>query len=204
MSGYGWEQADSGTPEHNWEKYYELKEGDVYVEAGAFWARYGKIASRKVGSQGKVILIEPSPMNVLTIRDVIKHYDLKNVTVVEKAVGLGKQNRKLLIGDNPSGPHLVTDDYVSPATIQVDMDTVPNILAELGIDRVDLFAGDVEGEEVWMVMPMRNELLRTQKVRHVAVAAYHKSGNADALICMLETNHYKGAKYEDGVVYAHI
>jgi hypothetical protein len=36
----------SCSPEHQWEGKYRLREGDVFVEAGAFWGRYGLIASK--------------------------------------------------------------------------------------------------------------------------------------------------------------
>ena len=78
--------ARNKTPEHQWERYYNLKPGDVYVEAGAYLCRYGRIASRKVGSGGRVILIEPSPRNVEVIKEVIDEMNLGNVILVEKAV----------------------------------------------------------------------------------------------------------------------
>lgn len=195
--------ADSGTPEHNWEKYYQLKPGDVFVEAGAFWGRYGKIASEKVGPTGKVVLIEASPMNADTIRDVVSTRNLTNVIVVQKAVGLEKKIEKFLTSDNPAGHHIVPIDYNHPLAVEVQVDTVPNILAELGIDHVDLFACDIENAEVWTVMAMRTPLMTDFKVKNFAVAAYHAVGNAEAIMCMLETFHYRGVKYEDGVVYAH-
>ncbi len=63
-------------PEHNWEKHYHLKEGDIYVEVGAFWGRYGL---RAINSKcSKVILIEPSPENITTIKNLLNIIELKN------------------------------------------------------------------------------------------------------------------------------
>lgn len=36
-----------GVPEHNWEKYYQLKEGDIFVEVGPLIGRYAVIVTKK-------------------------------------------------------------------------------------------------------------------------------------------------------------
>ena len=59
---YSLDMVLSGGPEHDWERYYKLKPGNVFVEVGPFVGRYAMIGSRKGCSW--VILIEPSPLTI--------------------------------------------------------------------------------------------------------------------------------------------
>ena len=139
--------VDSGTPEHNWEGHYILKEGDVFVEAGAFWGRYGKIASRRVGSSGRVILIEASPENQRTIEDLIKRDNMTNVTLVKAAVWSSKGYSKFITYGNPAGHRLASEgdaQNFSSNISQVEMVTLDELLPGLGVDILDLLACDIE------------------------------------------------------------
>ncbi len=66
-------QIDAG-PEHPYFKYYSLKEGDIYVEAGAFLGRSGRIATGRRCS--KIVLIEPSPYHNAIIEERIRRGEL--------------------------------------------------------------------------------------------------------------------------------
>lgn len=197
--------ARNKTPEHQWERYYNLKPGDVYVEAGAYLCRYGRIASKKVGLEGQVVLIEPSPWNVEVIKEVIDEMKLKNVTVVEKAVWSKRGTNLFRVDGNPGASRLVFQQTPSAEIIEVEVDIVDNILDGLGLDRVDLFAADVENAEVKMVKGM-NRWLEEKRIKNVAIAAYHKhpDGNYAEISMMLGEKGYKGIKVWGGVVYAYV
>ena len=196
----GPKMLNPGTPEHNWEAYYNLKQGDIYVEAGAFWCRYGRIASKRVGPKGRVVLIEPSPINIAVIEKVVETEGLSNVTLVRRAVWRERGRMKFCCMGNPAGHRL----WGSPSdrdVIEVEVDTVDNIL-DLGVDHVDLFAADVEGAEVEMVKGM-DRWLSEKKILHVAIAAYHRPGNPEAIMETLKQRGCRDIKYAGGVVYGH-
>lgn len=196
------ETVRSAGPEHEWERYYKLKPGDVFVEAGAFWGRYGIIASRKGCS--KVILIEASPPNIATIENVVGVEDLKNVILVKKAITSEKKRVKFVTWGNPAGNRLSHghDDFPGD-TVEVEGDTLDNILTDLGIDHVDLLASDCEGSEIDLVKGA-TKYLNEKKILHVAIGTYHAPGNHDAVTSMLEEKGFKGLKCEDGVTYGHL
>ena len=194
---------DSGTPEHNWEKYYTLKEGDIFIEGGAFWGRYVIIASHKVGSEGRVIAIEPSPVNIATLEELVKRRRLNNVTVLKKALWSNKDKRKFCIDDNPAG-HKLTPSGVN--VVEVVVDTVDNILEELEIPTVNLLAGDVEGAEVEMLRGAEKSL-DAKKILNLAIAVYHLGSNHQVkveIIDFIASKGYQDIRYEDGIVFAHI
>jgi len=192
-------------PDHPWEAHYELKPGDIYVEAGAFFARYGRLASKKVGPEGKVILIEPSPTNIPIIEEVVKSLQLENVTLVEKAVWNSKNHMKFCVSGNSSWDRLeavLVGDEDDFKVIKVEADTVDNILDELGLPHVDLFAADVENAEVEMMQGME-KWLNNSSIHNLAIAAYHHPENPGAIIDALQSKGY-WAVHENHVVYARI
>lgn len=191
----------SGTPEHNWEKWYDLKPGDVYVEAGAFWGRYGRIASLKVGATGKVILIEPSPENIDLIQTLIAAENLSNVTLIQKAIWSSKGTQTFSVEGNPASHKLTLPG--AKQTINVETDTIDNILRDLGITKVDLLACDIEGAEVELVKGAE-ENLGKKSIVHVALGAYHHQYNPSAIMGLLGAKGYRDLKYEEGIVFGHI
>jgi len=188
-------------PEHQWGRYCNLKRGDIYVAAGAYLCRYGRIVSKLVGPEGRVILIEPSPTHIAVIKEVVNDRGLTNVTLIEKAVWREKCRKKFCIDEPTSGHHLGTGHK----TIEVEVDTVDNILDDLKLDHVDLFAADVENAEVAMVVGME-KWLGEKRIKNLAIAAYHKhpDGNYAEISEMLKEKGYRGIKVWGGVVYAHV
>lgn len=206
--------VDTGTPEHNFEAHYILKPGDIYVEAGAFWGRYGRIASKKVKTGGIVVLIEASPENYRTIEALIKRDGLDNVTLVKKAVWSSRGRGQFVTYGNPSGHRLAIEsdrtNYPS-SIVECEYDTLDNILLDqLHLIHVDLLACDVEGAEVEMVKGAR-ELLNLGAIRNVALAAYHShlpeesldapTPGAKEIMEILKIKGFKGLVYENGLVY---
>lgn len=182
-------------PDHTFEKYYNLKEGDIYIEAGAFYGRQAMIATKKGCS--KIILIEPSPVNIATIENLIKLGEIKNAILVKKAVS----DEKKVVLFNVSGPscgHSLSYTENNPNTIYVNMDTIDNILTELGIDHVDLFACDVEGAEVDMVIGT-DRYFTEKRIKNIALGAYHHPSLHPKILKILEN---KG--YNNGIIYGHV
>ena len=201
--------------EHNWELHYDLKAGNIYVEAGAFWGRYGREALPKVGESGRLILIEPSPENFRTLELWVVRDDLKNVTLVNKAISDTKGSLPYTTYGNPAGHRFASSAHImhpehGEFVINVEVDTLDNILEELGIDYVDLLSCDVENAEVPLVKGCK-KFLSQQRIRNVALGAYHTNHlkdstlrNPNIIIPILEAWGYKDLVYEEGIVFGHV
>jgi len=192
--------------EHDWEFRYKLKPGDIFVEGGSFIGRYGKRASRIVGPSGKVILIEPSPRNLRTLCKDKKIGKLgQNVTIIDKAIGDHKGYGEFLLDGNSAGdrfPYLIGDkEYPTKGMIKID--TLDNILTELGIESVDLLGADIENSEVPLIRGA-SKYLREYRIKNVAIAAYHHRANPEFIMILLKYWGYKNVEYVDGVVYANV
>lgn len=190
----------SGEPEHQWERYYQLKRGDTYVEIGANWGRYGMIASRK--GCDKIILIEPSPVNIATIQEIIYSGRLQNTILIKKAISNKKGRFQFCADGNPSAHRLATGS-IDADIIYVDVDTLDNLLTELNIDKVNLLASDCEGQEVEMIKGCER-YLNEKRISNVAIGAYHNPEYPSIIMSILKDKGFKGLKYEDGVVYGHL
>lgn len=196
--------SSSDTVEHNWERFYHLKQGDIYLEAGAFWGRYGRIASAKVGVNGKVILIEPSPSNASKIEEVVRAEGLNNITLIKKAVWSCRGKGELGVTYDSRGCALMPVILSAPfERFEVEVDTVDNILEDLRVSRVDLLAADVENAEVEMVKGMTRSL-DGKRVKNLAIATYHKEENFEKIQPILASKGYSSIRYNDPytVLYA--
>lgn len=192
-------------PEHDYERYYKLKPGDIYVEIGGFLARHGAIASKK---GAKVYLIEPSPDNIAIIEKRILNEDLNNIKIIKKAMW-SERKRMLFRVEGPTCGHSLTDGVGNECpglhSIEVDADTLDNIFDELGIKVVDLLSADCEGGEIHITRSA-NKFMNEGRILNIAIGAYHHPDNAKIVFKQLERKGFKDLKYEpeNGTIYGHI
>lgn len=64
-----------------------IKSGDTVLDIGAHIGYYTLLASKRVGPHGKVYAFEPDPHNFSLLKKNIKTNNIKNVVLVNKAVG---------------------------------------------------------------------------------------------------------------------
>src|SRR5690242_8873726 len=63
-----------------------LRSGDSFFDVGANVGFYSLLASRLVGSAGRVVAFEPLPRNVQALKEHLRINRVRNVTVWEAAV----------------------------------------------------------------------------------------------------------------------
>ena len=146
------------------------------VDAGANIGTFTVRAARAVGPQGLVVAIEPSNANVAFIKRNMEANELTNVVIVEKGLWEKKDKLRLFLG-SASGHHTVLHHHNELQSVEIEVDTLDNILAELGITRVDFIKMDIEGAEIEAYEGMRNTL-KGGEVK-LAIAAYHTRGGRE-------------------------
>jgi FkbM family methyltransferase len=183
----------TGYPEHQFEGRYRLSPGDTYVEAGAFWGRYGLVASHRVGPSGRVVLIEPNPYNHKIIEDMVEHYSLTNVTLEKCGVWSTNDVLPFVFHGNPAGGRKATlkdkENYPDDV-VDVSVHSLDSLLPELGIDTVNLLACDVEGAEFEMVRGCW-KLLEAKKILNTALGAYHALEMPELVMHELKMHGYE-------------
>lgn len=83
-------------------KEYDLKEGDVVIDAGAFPGVFTIYAAKKVGPEGKVIAFEPIPKNFEVLKENVELNRLNNVVLVRKGLWNKEEKAKFEIKEGGS------------------------------------------------------------------------------------------------------
>jgi FkbM family methyltransferase len=135
-------------------KLFRPKEGDIVVDVGAHIGKYTIIASKMVGSKGKVIAIEAHPANYDILKQNIELNKLNNVIALNYAVDSKETIVKLYELGQEEGftiyNTIMTDRprmSRNQKYIEVKANTLDSLLFENGINQVNWIKIDVEGAE---------------------------------------------------------
>lgn len=146
-----------------------LKEGMVFVDAGANTGLYSLFASKMVGSNGLVLAIEPSQREVSRLE---KHFLLNSVYNARvKKIALSNRTTQceLLIADTGHEGHNTLGDFGYQETIlkkkeKVLTDTLDNILENESIEKVDVMKMDIEGSEFLALQGARKTITSSRPI----------------------------------------
>jgi len=141
-------------PEMDFLKEHLIVPGDVILECGAHHGITTCHFSKSTGPKGQVVAFEPSPFNVTVIEKNLKLNHLRNVKVVNKA-----------IGDKPGKAHF---SFVSNASIQKGAAGT----FEIDVTTIDTYADlkptmlkiDVEGYDVEALQGAKQVLKTRPKI----------------------------------------
>ncbi len=139
------------------------KEGDVVVDIGAHVGRYTMISSKRVGIDGKVIAIEAHCNNFNILQSNIKLNHLPNVIALNYAVSSKEMPVKLYLPGEELG-YTIYNTLMAYRTdnekrfIEVNANTLDNLLHLNGITEVHWIKIDVEGAEFDVLKGAENVL----------------------------------------------
>jgi FkbM family methyltransferase len=128
-----------------------LHEGMVVMDVGAHQGLYTLLASKKVGSKGKVIAFEPSPREFGRLKFNLMLNRCRNVRVENKAISSTTGTGELFICQGrETGCNSLRPPAVSEPTkpVRVSLTTLDEYSQDEGIGRVDFLKLDVEGAEL--------------------------------------------------------
>jgi FkbM family methyltransferase len=133
---------------------FRPKKGDVVVDVGAHIGKYTILASKMVGSQGKVIAIEAHPNNYDLLTKNIVLNKLSNVLALNLAVHSKDTTVKLYDPGQEEGRTIYNTIMTERKTsdnqnfVEVKAKSLDSILLENGIREVNWIKIDVEGAEL--------------------------------------------------------
>ena len=182
---------------HGYFRYFGIEEGEVVVDVGANIGQITLPMAQRTGKEGKVIAIEPDPENLFLLKLNLSGFD--NVRIVENCVWNCKERLKLY-RHYISVAHSVI--YRSDEYIEVEADTLDNIVSSLGIEKIDFLKIDAEGAGIEILQGAENVLKTTKKV---VVSAYHLRQDKPTLTRvrhLLKRYKLKIRVTSDGIVYA--
>ena len=128
-----------------------LKDGMVFVDAGANDGLYTLFASRCVGPSGRVYSFEPSQREFQRLSCNIQLNGLENVHAVQAALAEAPGEIELSIADSSHAGQNTLGKFVYHVpllrTERVSAQTLDGFAAERGLTRLDVLKLDVEGAE---------------------------------------------------------
>jgi len=132
----------------------KIKVGDVVLDIGANIGYYAVLFADKVGKKGKVIAIEPDPINFEILQKNIKENKLFNVVAVQAAAGNENKKMKIFESKENFGDHRMWEETLRPAGTSLDREAKPvfcrkldDLLKELEYQKIDFIKMDVQGFE---------------------------------------------------------
>lgn len=149
-------------------QHYQLKTGDIVINAGSYHGYFAIYAAQKVGPSGRVICFEPEPNNRRLLLKNIALNSLPNITVIP--AGLWSSDTRLPLISMGSGSRLQPDTSWDKQTIPVC--TLDTALAKLHVSTINLLTMDIEGAEIQALMGARQTLVNNHDI-NVAIASYH-------------------------------
>jgi FkbM family methyltransferase len=142
-----------------------LKENIVCVDVGANIGYYSTLYSKIVGRNGKVLAIEPSPVNFGYLKENLELQNFDNYLVFNCASGDKECSVRFLMDKRANKCMIVQDENESSNNtdiISVPVRKIDDIIDESKVERVDFLKMDVEGYE-WFAI--QGALKTIQKFR---------------------------------------
>jgi FkbM family methyltransferase len=128
-----------------------LRRDMTVVDAGAHHGLYTLLASKRVGWDGRVIALEPSPRECERLEKHLRMNRCSNTELVPCALGEDPGEADLYLVDgfqdwcNSLRPPVVDEPI---RTVRVSVRRLDDVLAEWGVTKVDFLKLDVEGAEL--------------------------------------------------------
>lgn len=134
-----------------------LRPGMVVVDAGANEGFYSVFMSRRVGADGQVIAVEPSPREGRRLAHNLAINDIKNVRVVESGLA-AKAGRAILHiadpehnGQNTLG-EFIYQGVTRSSDVEIALEPLDELVRRLTTRHLDLIKMDVEGSEMRLLL----------------------------------------------------
>ncbi|MCL4365000.1 MAG: FkbM family methyltransferase [Candidatus Marsarchaeota archaeon] len=148
-------------------RHYDLKQGDVVIDAGGYKGTFAVYAAKAVGESGRVIVFEPDSENYKMLQKNIELNGLINVTLIHKALW-GETDRLLFNDKHTAGSSFFGGSF---NTREIDAVSLDEELKKLAVTRVDFIKMDIEGSEIQALNGAKRTL--TENDANMAIASYH-------------------------------
>ncbi len=155
------------------------RRGDVVLDCGANVGVYATAAL--VAGASLVVAIEPGPENLECLRrNLAKEITERRVIVLEKGVW-NKDDTLTLNSDprNPARDSFYILDGPGIKSVRAHLTTIDNLVATLGLSRVDFIKMDIEGSEKQALQGARETIKKFRP--RMAVCTYHRSEDPTTL-----------------------
>ena len=145
-----------------------IKPGMVFFDVGANIGFVSLVAATKCE---RVFAFEPLPSNLKHVRRNLELNHLRNVTVVDRAVGNREGTATLYVPESQNTGLASLNEMAGTQTIEIPVITLDGFVRDRQLSRVDLIKIDIEGAEV-MAFEGGRELLSRSDAPDVIFEAH--------------------------------
>jgi FkbM family methyltransferase len=170
-----------------------------FLDLGANIGYFSCLLAKLAGPSGKVVSIEPEPLNRKLLEENLRRNNITNVTIHACAVGAADATAKLGIYKPANrGRHSMVDLANCKSFIEVPVRRLDDLLQDSGVQSWDLLKIDVEGYEPFVFEGAPQTLLRTEMLAmEFLPEAWKKSGvDAAAIFQKLQVQFSRVYRFE--------
>lgn len=152
----------------------EVKEGMICLDLGSNIGYYAIIESNLVGKTGKVIAVEPVPINFSLLKSNLNSQNNQNFEVHNFAIGEENGELEFIVSAKSNWSKIRSKDCkVDPndKIIKVPVKTLDSFFNEKKIERIDFVRMDIEGYEMKILLGSK-KILRDFKPK--LMIEFHK------------------------------
>ncbi len=135
-----------------------LQDGMFVVDIGSNIGYYVLLEARLVGKRGRVVAIEPVPRNTNLLKKNIALNALKNVRVIEGAIGEQNGPGIIYLSERSNWHSMFPSHQTQLGTMEVEVYRLDSLVERLMLPRIDLIRMDLEGYEVFIIKGMIHTL----------------------------------------------
>jgi len=183
------------------ELYYKASIGDVVAEMGAYQGFYTMYLSENVGSEGKIIAIEPIEQNLRFLRKNISSNRIENVEIIP--FGVWKENAKLQFERRENDMQSSSADltYKNDSTsFEIEVKTLDTILKSSNVESIDFMLIQLNGAELNALLGLKNF-----KPKNFSIAARYNVSDSDMvkeIVTLLGERSYDVKVIEKNYIFA--
>ena len=171
--------------------YLKPKEGDIFLDVGAHIGRYALLVAKMVGDSGKVLAIEPDPINFSILRENIELNKFHNVIALNIAAWSNETKLEFFLGEGSahgSVKKTYADKLHGPrhGYMKVSARPLDTVISEIGLGEISYIKIDVEGAEFEALKGLEQTL---------------KKNSPRLIVEVLEENIDKVKEYVSGLGY---
>ncbi len=180
----------------------QVGRGETAIQVGTPNPRTVRRYSKRVGATGRVVVVEAEPGNAERLRRALAGMPHPNVTIVQKGAWSEQGRLRLVLsphhGDNKIPvPGIAHDNDYRPEntyerSVEIEVDTLDNIVRSEGLDRVDYVSITVNGAEIEVLKGC--EALLTRRPLRCFVKAHARQSDGrpinEAIMAMLRARGF--------------
>jgi len=153
----------------------QLRKDMICLDIGANIGYYTLLESKIVGNNGKIIAIEPSPVNFSKLQKNIQMEGATNIEVYNLAAGDKDGKIKFLLKKQSNLSRIVSEDEIKPSDniVEVPIRKLDGFLEERALKKLDFLRMDVEGYEFFIYMGIRNSIRKFSPTMQIEIHAHH-------------------------------